>query len=98
MSLGHYNDKRDANEGEIVAAFREAGCTVCLISSKGIPDLLIGFKGQTYLVEVKAPEKHRAKDRGLTWHQQAWFGTWTGRPAEIVSTVERAKELVEEWS
>jgi hypothetical protein len=45
----------DKNQSEIVSALRAAGAFVWII---GLPvDLLVGFDGQTYLVEVKDGSK-----------------------------------------
>lgn len=47
-------NKPDTNQAEIVAALRDIGAVVFLI---GRPfDLLIGFRGQLSLLEVKNPE------------------------------------------
>lgn len=45
--------KRDANEAEIVAALRAFGARVLHISGPGAPDLLVGFRGRWYPMEVK---------------------------------------------
>ena len=47
----------DANQQAIVAALRAAGCYVWII---GLPvDLLIGYKGHTFLMEIKTTSKKR---------------------------------------
>ena len=44
----------DDNQNDIVTALRKAGATVRIISQgEGIPDLLVGFRGETMLMEVK---------------------------------------------
>jgi Holliday junction resolvase len=47
--------KIDANQEAVVTALRSAGATVQSLAGvgKGVPDLLVGFKGQTLLMEVK---------------------------------------------
>jgi len=47
--------KRDVNEGDIVAGLRKVGATVDRISEEDLPDLLVGFRGVNYLIEIKAP-------------------------------------------
>ena len=47
----------DANQIQIVSALRAAGAYVWII---GLPvDLLVGYKGHTFLVEVKSTSKKR---------------------------------------
>lgn len=53
MVMPRYSAKRDDNEIELASTYLKLGCSVDRISEKGIPDLLIGFKGLTSLAEVK---------------------------------------------
>ena len=48
--------KIDANQTEIVKALRQVGASVQSLAStgKGCPDLLVGFRGVNWLLEVKA--------------------------------------------
>jgi len=45
--------RRDANEGEIVAALRAHGVRVFLVSDGGFPDLACLWRGAWHLLEVK---------------------------------------------
>lgn len=45
--------KRDANEEAIVKALRQCGAAVIRISERGAPDLLVLFRGDMFLLEVK---------------------------------------------
>ena len=45
---------RDINEPHIVAALRKAGANVLHIEMPA--DLLVGYKGRNYLMEVKTPK------------------------------------------
>lgn len=66
-----YAARVDANQQEIVKTLRDAGAFVWII---GLPvDLLVGFGGQTFLVEVKDGSKKR-----LTKLQEDFFGNWIG--------------------
>ena len=47
------NNRRDANEPEIIAYFKSVGASVLCIDDV---DLIVGFCGRNYLVEVK---KHK---------------------------------------
>jgi hypothetical protein len=66
-----YAARVDANQEQIVSALRAAGAYVWII---GLPiDLLVGFKGHTFLVEIKDGPKKR-----LTKLQTDFFMNWCG--------------------
>jgi len=66
-----YAARVDANQEQIVSALRAAGAYVWII---GLPvDLLVGFKGHTFLVEIKDGPKKR-----LTKLQTDFFENWCG--------------------
>jgi hypothetical protein len=81
--------KVDANQSEIVAAFRKAGATVTPLHAvgQGCPDLLVGFRGVNYLVEVKDGAKPPSA-RKLTPDQVSWHDTWRGQVAVVKSAAE----------
>ena len=61
----------DANQEQIVSALRAAGAYVWII---GLPvDLLVGYKGHSFLVEIKTDSKKR-----LTKLQADFFENWMG--------------------
>lgn len=82
----------DANQREIISALRGIGATVQLLHQVGggCPDLLVGFGGQTVLLEVKNPE---GRDR-LQPEQEAWHNVWKGGPLGVVRSVEEAESAV----
>jgi hypothetical protein len=84
----------DANQPEIVAALRKAGCTVQHLHGvgKGCPDLLIGRAGVNYLLEIKDGGK-AASDQRLTADQVVWHREWGGIVA-VVNSVEGALAAV----
>jgi hypothetical protein len=66
-----YAARVDQNQADIVEALRKAGAYVWII---GLPvDLLVGYKGHTFLVEVKNGPKRR-----LTPLQADFFESWRG--------------------
>jgi len=88
-------NKIDANQNDIVAALRKAGATVRIISQgEGIPDLLVGFRGETALLEVKDGDKPPSA-RKLTTAEQKFFDEWTGGACVVVESVEDALEVLE---
>jgi hypothetical protein len=50
-----YPRARDGNEAAIVDALRAAGATVTRLGDAGVPDLLVGYRGSTLLLEIKLP-------------------------------------------
>ena len=66
-----YAKRVDQNQDAIVATLRAAGAYVWII---GLPvDLLVGYKGHTFLVECKSGPKRR-----LTALQDDFFKNWSG--------------------
>jgi hypothetical protein len=85
----------DDNQNDIVAALRKVGATVRVISQgEGIPDLLVGFRGETILFEVKDGNKPPSA-RQLTPAEQKFFNEWEGGLCVIVKSVEDALEMLE---
>ena len=69
--------KVDANHGAIVEALLSvSGVTVHSLAGVGCgcPDLLVGAKGKSYLVEIKDGEKYPSR-RMLTPEQRRWIET-----------------------
>ncbi len=95
-----YPKRRDRNERAIVDALRAYGASVTQIDAAGVPDLLVGFAGRTYLLEVKIDESRgklggstRPGEGGngtLTAAQIKWWAAWKGDPPTVVRTVAEA--------
>ncbi len=83
----------DANQPAIVAALRAAGATVQHLHEvgEGCPDLLIGFHGRNYLVEVKNAEAGGS----LNAEQVKWHRSWRGHVA-VFTSPRQAFEFVRE--
>ena len=84
--------KIDANHGEIVEALLSvSGVTVHSLAGVGCgcPDLLVGARELTYLVEVKDGEK-RPSHRTLTPDQVKWIREWNGSPVVLLLDVDKA--------
>ena len=82
-----YAARVDQNQDQIVSALRAAGAYVWII---GLPvDLLVGYNGQTYLVEVKTNSK-----KGLTKLQQVFFEKWAGGCLERIEGPEQALRMI----
>ena len=90
-----YANRIDANQNMIVDALRKAGAVVRIISQgDGIPDLLVGYKGYTILMEVKDGAKVPSA-RKLTEAEQKFFNDWQGGLLMIVNSPEEALEILE---
>jgi len=93
--------KVDENQSEIVAAFRQLGCSVTDTSmvGQGFTDIVVGFKGAhgpvTVLVEIKDGAKPPSA-RKLTGAQKIWHREFQGAKA-IVESVEQVAELVNSY-
>jgi hypothetical protein len=68
---GPHRNRRDANEPQIFAILRAHGIQVHSIDRPC--DAMCGYKGQTFLVEVKDGPKAK-----LTATQQPFHDSWTG--------------------
>jgi hypothetical protein len=81
----------DANQAEIVAVLRAHGATVQHLHTvgKGCPDLLVGWRGVTSLIEVKSGPKAQLEPDQLTWHR-----SWQGGPLSVVYDVEGAMRVL----
>lgn len=70
----------DANQASIVAAFRAHGASVQHLHAvgKGCPDILVGYRGVNYLVEIKDGDKPPSQRR-LTNDEETWHSAWRGQ-------------------
>lgn len=92
--MSKYARRVDANQDQIVSALRACGATVRVISQGGgIPDLLVGYRGYTLLLEVKDGKKPPSA-RELTEPEQKFFEEWTGGMLAIVNSVDEALEIL----
>lgn len=82
-----YAARTDENQAAIVQALRDAGAYVWII---GLPvDLLVGYKGHTFLVEVKTTSKKR-----LTGLQTDFFKEWIGGTLVRINSPEAALRML----
>ena len=81
----------DDNQAEIVRWLRAAGATVQSLAAigAGVPDLLVGYRRQSFLLEIKDGSKTPSQRR-LTPAQVAWHRTWVGLPVAVVECAEDA--------
>jgi hypothetical protein len=85
--------RRDDNEKEIIAAMRAEGAYVKQINDEGLFDLLVSYRGETLMVEVKDGAKPPSARR-LTDAEQKFHDEWPGSDLYIVNSVEEAIALL----
>ncbi len=81
--------KKDSNQNEIARELQQVGATVYDTSKigAGYPDLTVGFRGATFLLEVKAKNGTLTKDESL------FFQTWNGHAVVVRSADEALKAI-----
>lgn len=87
MAKSKYAGRIDENQPEIVKALRGAGATVSSLANVGndVPDLIVGYRGVNYLIEVIGDAKFKRfkKNGGLSEGQLEWHTLWGGRVAGV---------------
>lgn len=84
------NARADSNQAELVEALRKVGASVFSLHrvGQGCPDILVGYRGRTYLIEVKT------KRGTLTPPQIRFIQTWTGDLVHVVRDVDGALRAI----
>ena len=84
-----YSKRTDANQQPIVDDLRKVGATVTVISGfgHGVPDLLVGYRGKNYLLEVKTETGE------FTKREKEWFGEWQGQASVVRNITEALWEI-----
>lgn len=84
-----YRKKVDLNHSEIVHGLRKIGASVFSTHRVGsdFPDLVVGFRGQNYLIEVKSGKKKPTKS------QELFHASWQGK-IYVVHTLDEAISIL----
>lgn len=87
--------RTDANQQAVIDVLRQVGASVHSLAAigDGCPDLLVGYNGRTFLMEVKDGTK-RMSDIRLTDDQVQWHRKWTGGSLSIVYGPEGALKVI----
>lgn len=86
--MNRWAARADGNQTLIVDALRAIGCSVSILrQGSGVPDLVVGLRGRTVLLEVKGPEG------SLTEDQEAWWRNWKGEAYIVQSVGEALKAM-----
>lgn len=88
--------KVDSNQPEIIEALRKAGASVQPLHAVGggCPDILVGFRGRNFAMEVKDGSLPPSARR-LTEMQADWHLLWRGQVAVVKSVPEALALLLE---
>lgn len=88
--------KVDGNQKRLVEQLRQIpGVSVLHLHQvgKGCPDVAVGFKNKTFLVEIKN-DKLKSYEKGLTGDQEKFISKWTGHVA-VAETLEDVLKIIE---
>lgn len=86
--------KVDANQPEIVEALRKAGARVAITSAvgEGFPDLVVGYRGHVYPIEIKDGALPLSARR-LTPEQVRFHREWAGH-CWLANNVDEALQII----
>jgi len=86
--------KVDKNQASVVKTLRDNGADVYLLHmvGKGIPDLLVAYKGHTILIEVKD-----GADKAFTPDQLKFIANWKGGDLFRINSEQEAAELLKSY-
>jgi hypothetical protein len=80
----------DANQALIVRHLRAVGASVLHVHQlKNCFDILVGYRGRTFLMEIKTSEKEQ-----LTPGEAEFKATWRGSEYYIVYTPDQAIRII----
>jgi Holliday junction resolvase len=86
--------KTDRNQQEIVDALRKTGASVVSLHQigHGVPDILVGWHGINFLMEIKDGNKPPSQ-RKLTPHQIIFHAEWKGQ-ITVVNSIQEALNIL----
>lgn len=86
--------RTDSNQTAIVSALRSIGASVAVTSAvgDGFPDIVVGYRGSNYLIEIKDGGKPPSA-QALTDDQIMFHGSWCG-VVYVVNSIEQALTVV----
>jgi len=89
--MTYYKKRVDENQKTLIHTFIALGASVLNLSTvgRGCPDLLIGYKGKTVLVEIKSSEKSKYTDPQVKFMQE-----WRGGAISRINSVDAAIRLI----
>lgn len=86
--------KVDDNQKEIVEGLRKFGASVLITSQlKNCFDILVGYKGVNYIMEIKDGKKPPSQ-RKLSEGEQKFKDSWKGGEYYVVLSLEQAIKII----
>ena len=81
--------RTDNNQKDVVKALRKIGCSVfpAHMVGHGFPDIVVGYRGRNYLLEIKDGTKPPSRKKLTTDEKLFHFG-WRGEVAIVYSVDE----------
>jgi len=83
----HALGRRDQNERIIIQALRAAGASVHQLTGRDTPDLVVGYGGRNYMMEVKSARRRPSQG------QRAFSDNWRGQVC-VVQSPEQAIAII----
>jgi hypothetical protein len=88
MGAPRWRQRPDSNQKKITDALTKIGASWYDASRVGeIPDLIVGYRGCTTLMEIKT-EKGKLSKRQLKWHEE-----WRGHSCVVRSPMQAIEEV-----
>jgi hypothetical protein len=89
--MTYYKKRVDENQKQLVHTFIALGATVLNLSTvgRGCPDLLIGYRGKSVLVEIKRNAKASYTEPQIKFMQE-----WRGGAVSRIDSVDAAIRLI----
>ena len=86
--------KVDTIQPAITKALRQIGAKPQFLHTvgQGCPDLVVGYRGQNILLEIKTGT--RDCDKRLTADETLWHGSWPGQVAVVGSIAEAVEAVI----
>ena len=90
-------NRKDNNHQCIVIALKSIGATVLDLSNngEGTPDICVGYRGTTKLIEIKNKDYSYGKS-GLSEKRQTFADKWRGSKIGIVTNIDEAIEFIKD--
>lgn len=97
-----FRTRSDANQKDIDAALRSVGASVVSLGDvgRGCPDRLVGFNGETYLIETKNRAREKSQSVAAranmmrTPDQTKFHEQWRGRAVIVAYTADEALRAI----
>lgn len=84
----------DRNQKQIVDGLRSIGASVLITSQlKNCFDILVGYRGVTYIMEIKDGDKPKSQ-RKLTKGEQEFKDSWRGGKYHVVESLDQAIGII----